>query len=408
MAAEYALEALRQQRPELFQHGLFLLGESYGAQWVALLADRILKTPVDKRLLGELRGVLIGNGYVDPPVQRRAVAEKLRWTGVLAPGTKQSAQLDRIRNACVHDNTAESCDRIFQFAQALGGKSLSLYDYINRREPYARERKRIFFNRDDVREALGVPKHDGTNETVYIEKSARVKHALHTVLMDSALAELHNIVDAEVPLLLYFGALDLRDGIEGAMLYLDSVDTLKPLTEAPQRRWYATRNDVPAGHIHEHGAVSIAQIDDASHLAPAAQPRAALALAQAFVRAALSGKEDADVCDTLVCSDAEQSAADAAALEEAACGNGQEFKCKPIVAEQIDVRELPVDWTLLCVVAIASFFIGVSVAAMLMRLRARSAGMTRSASANGNDGGQSLLSRFVARSDEVETNHHRL
>ena len=86
---EFALQALQKDQPELFENGILLNGESYGAQWVSLLADRMLKRAGEEAHIGKLRGVMIGNGLVDPPVQRKAVAEKLRWTGILAPGTKQ-------------------------------------------------------------------------------------------------------------------------------------------------------------------------------------------------------------------------------------------------------------------------------------------------------------------------------
>ena len=96
-----------------------------------------------------------------------------------------------------------------------------------------RERKRLFLNRDDVREALGVAaKDESDSSTVYIEKSKRVKDALHTVLMDSALTEVRTIMLDKVPLLLYFGALDLRDGIEGAMQYMAHITS--DVTSAPQ------------------------------------------------------------------------------------------------------------------------------------------------------------------------------
>ena len=84
---EFALAALERDSPSLFANGIFLAGESYGAQWTTLLADRYLQPMRESS--PKVLGLLIGNGLIDPAVQRKAVAEKLRWTGVLAPGTKQ-------------------------------------------------------------------------------------------------------------------------------------------------------------------------------------------------------------------------------------------------------------------------------------------------------------------------------
>ena len=80
------------------------------------------------------------------------------------------------------------------------------------------------------------------------------------------------------------------------------------------------------------------------------------------------------------------------------------------MTDQLDVRELPVDWTLLGVVALASLLIGLSIATLFMRLRRSNSGSggggVRSAIRSSDS--QSLLSRLVARSDAPLDNPHQL
>ena len=65
-------------------------------------------------------------------------------------------------------------------------------------------------------------------------------------------------------------------------------------------------------------------------MAAAAQPQETLALIRSFVLVALNNNPEAKpqrICDTLVCSDADESAKAADEIEKAAC-QGVEYKCK--------------------------------------------------------------------------------
>jgi carboxypeptidase C (cathepsin A) len=70
--------------PTLFQHSIYLTGESYAGQWLPLLGNAI-QTKTNWRLAG----VAIGNGFVDPPSQRPNTIEKIQNTGVVLKGSIQ-------------------------------------------------------------------------------------------------------------------------------------------------------------------------------------------------------------------------------------------------------------------------------------------------------------------------------
>ena len=81
--------------PEFAKQDTWLAGESYAGQYIPYIADAILKAP---RLPTKLKGMLIGNGWIDPYNQYPAYLEFAVKAGVVKAGsdieTKVQKQVD--------------------------------------------------------------------------------------------------------------------------------------------------------------------------------------------------------------------------------------------------------------------------------------------------------------------------
>lgn len=84
--------------PEFAKQDTWLAGESYAGQYIPYIADAILKAP---RLPTKLKGLIIGNGWIDPYNQYPAYLEFAVKAGVVKEGsdteTKVRKQVDECR-----------------------------------------------------------------------------------------------------------------------------------------------------------------------------------------------------------------------------------------------------------------------------------------------------------------------
>lgn len=77
----------------------YLAGESYAGQYIPYIADAILKTTLIQM---PLKGLLIGNGWIDPWYQYPAYMPFSYSTGVIKEGTSQAKRVEDIHAACMN------------------------------------------------------------------------------------------------------------------------------------------------------------------------------------------------------------------------------------------------------------------------------------------------------------------
>lgn len=83
--------------PEFAKQDTWLAGESYAGQYIPYIADAILKAP---RLPTKLRGMLIGNGWIDPYNQYPAYLEFAVKAGVVKAGSDTEAKVQKLVDDC--------------------------------------------------------------------------------------------------------------------------------------------------------------------------------------------------------------------------------------------------------------------------------------------------------------------
>lgn len=76
----------------------YLAGESYAGQYIPYIADAILNADLPKM---HLKGLAIGNGWVDPLNQYPAYAEFAYQKGLIKKGTPEGKELDLAVGSCV-------------------------------------------------------------------------------------------------------------------------------------------------------------------------------------------------------------------------------------------------------------------------------------------------------------------
>lgn len=107
--------------PEQQNNEFYIAGESYAGQYIPYLADAILKrnsddTKKDSKFI-DLRGVLIGNGWIDPVQQYQAYVPFAYETGLVKPGSSVAATLENQQRECLK-------------SLAEQGKNVSIHDDV--------------------------------------------------------------------------------------------------------------------------------------------------------------------------------------------------------------------------------------------------------------------------------------
>ncbi|QRV72368.1 Serine carboxypeptidase [Ceratobasidium sp. AG-Ba] len=83
--------------PELEEMDTYLAGESFAGQYIPYIADALLKTSSPK---APLRGVAIGNGWIDGRNQYPAYVDFALEKGLIKKGTKEFDKVDRQMQRC--------------------------------------------------------------------------------------------------------------------------------------------------------------------------------------------------------------------------------------------------------------------------------------------------------------------
>ena len=151
----------------------------------------------------------------------------------------------------------------------------------------------VFVNSAEGKAVLNVPASD-----VWVYHSAPVHAHLNDDIMKPYSQLIPPILDAGLPVLLYQGQMDMRDGVAATMAWLPTMRWAK-LSE-----WFATNrttwvspagavepndNTVPkyAGYIRSFGGLTHMTVGGAGHLVPMDQPERAQDMIQRFVRGQL-------------------------------------------------------------------------------------------------------------------------
>jgi carboxypeptidase C (cathepsin A) len=298
----HALQCFYRQLPEFRSNDLYLFGESYAGVYVPLLATAILEGNAAGRPRINLRGVGVGDGWVDPIVQQQTYGEYAYAHGLIDP-------VERRHVAGLYDDCAcairdsqpvasrhadKVCNRIEEYISKVSGGT-NVYD-VRMIGDYDFAPIGVYLDRPDVRAALNV----APQAAPWHETAKRVAYLLERGEQDSW-AWLYPRLFESLRVLIYSGVYDMDCNFMGTDAWLAGQhwsyrdDFLKQ----SRRPWLvggrvagslrqadSLMRSVPlAGDDSASGGGSLTQvvIRGAGHLVPMDVPAVALALLEGFL-----------------------------------------------------------------------------------------------------------------------------
>ncbi|KAG0136652.1 pheromone-processing carboxypeptidase KEX1 [Tuber indicum] len=108
--------------PEYESDDIYLSGESYAGQHIPYIADAILKRNADASIKWNVKGLLIGNGWIDPSSQYLSYLPFAYESGIVEKGSPIADQIEKQVAVCVktiaekgrHHVDLNQCEQILQ------------------------------------------------------------------------------------------------------------------------------------------------------------------------------------------------------------------------------------------------------------------------------------------------------
>ncbi|ORX38007.1 putative KEX1 protein precursor [Kockovaella imperatae] len=220
--------------PELKGLDTYLCGESFAGQYIPYFADALIKNPPQGF---NMKGIAIGNGWIDPIRQYPAYAHFAYEKGLLKEGSKDAEKLEERLSRCMEEmerytdpmNTPINigvCQSVMDavtepFTQELNGKRMcmNIYDVRLQDEypacgmnwPPDLTEVYSFLRSPEVIRSLHAEKKD----TAWTECSGRVGAELRLRTSTASVVYLPTILEAGVEVLIFAGADDLICNYKG-------------------------------------------------------------------------------------------------------------------------------------------------------------------------------------------------
>ncbi|XP_044761245.1 venom serine carboxypeptidase-like [Coccinella septempunctata] len=282
--AEELYEALRQfflLFPEIRQNEFFVAGESYAGKYVPVIAHAIFKKnenlPDSFKI--NLKGVIIGNGWLDP-VNQMDIGEYAFQHGLVDINTKTT--MDQYRDESIvllrQGKFVESTlvqRKISSLLKNASGYE-NMYNYLYPGKQQTEAIMTNFVQKPEVRTAI----HVGN---LTFNPDEPVDTALLGDVMISVADKLIDLL-ANLRVLIYSGQLDLAVPYPTTVNYLLNLkfDSAEEYRVATRDIWY--RDGGIAGYVKRAGNLTEVMVRNAGHLVPSDQPEVAFDLIRAFTR----------------------------------------------------------------------------------------------------------------------------
>ncbi|TPX58534.1 hypothetical protein PhCBS80983_g03094 [Powellomyces hirtus] len=289
------------KKAEASNVAMYFAGESYAGQYIPYVGHEILKrnrNTVAQAHHMDLRGLIIGNGWIDPLRQYRAYIDYSEAHGLLQiPKYKKAADLawDACKAAMEKSDTIKDnrCERIVDAVQGEskeGGKMcLNMYDIRLRDKtpsdgcgmgwPPGLEATTTYLQRADVRTALHVT-HAGTWTECY--------NPVFSAMTDDPSPPAYKLLPdilSEIEVTLFSGDMDFICNWMGTKEMIAELTWggKKGFEDAPQMSWLV--EDQLKGYYQTARNLSFVLVHNASHMVPIDEPLASLDLFNRAIRA---------------------------------------------------------------------------------------------------------------------------
>ncbi len=278
-----AIQVLFKRYPELASKPLYLAGESYAAKYIPELAMRILAGNTVNNSI-HLKGILIGDGWVNPRIQQSTDADFAYSHGLIDLNThKKVAELyqqcaDEIdRNTPSSRQANQTCNEI----QAMIKRESGIHHMVNIHTGKEPDDKLMisYLNQPDVRKALHI-EHASEFRT-FNELAA---DTLEIGEQDSVADLYSTLLDNGIRVMIYNGLYDGTDcNFMGTDKWLSVLQWSKSdeFSKAKTCPWSVNKNVV--GSAKTASGLTQIKVQNAGHLAPADQPEILEKLLATFI-----------------------------------------------------------------------------------------------------------------------------
>lgn len=281
----HALRIFFQRYPQLAKKPLYLAGESYAGKYLPQLAIRILAGNTGDQKI-HLKGLLIGDGWVNPRLQQAANIDFAYTHGLI--DRQAQTKVKKLYQQCIKEIDKQTpssrranqvCEKMQNFIKKVSG-GLNLANISTGIEPSDAPMIN-YLNNPAVRKAL----HIDPRVRKYKTFSTMAAHILEIGEQDSVANLYPRILAAGIPVLIYNGLEDAKDSnFLSTDLWLAALNWpgKKAFAQASTCVWH-TEGQV-AGYVKTAAGLTQVKIRGAGHLAPIDQPARLSDLFNHFIR----------------------------------------------------------------------------------------------------------------------------
>ena len=265
--------------PETRTKQLWLTGESYAGKYLPAIAARFVTHGIP------VSGVAVGNGLTCPREMTLTVPASYYAVGILDQSQRDRAYRLALDIAAHIDagrwsNATAARSVLFDYIDGANGPNTapnvdSFLKYGEYDEPFT-----AFLTSAETKKSLNLPA-----DATWRQESRAVHENLYDDIMKPYSSLLEPVLAAGVPVLLYQGQLDARDGVAATEAWLAnwSWTGSRRFLESPRKAW---KSSGIAGYYRSCGGLTHLTVNAAGHLVPHDAPSRALDMIERFVASA--------------------------------------------------------------------------------------------------------------------------
>jgi hypothetical protein len=315
MEASGDLDVFLQNFFEVFEHlrhyDFYIMGESYAGMFIPSVAryiqaenEKALGDSSSSRHIVHLKGVAIGNGWMDGMVQGPATIDYSWYHGLIDKPTRDSLHIE-VKN-CMENfgkpndlephpfhpfNVQDDCGIMWGVLAAAGNPNaydVTTWDPNVDQVTFSSE---AFYNTPTVRKILHAPENVTWHGCQWGEGRRRLNgdHEHRKLYMDndrplSVVPYVADLLDSGIPILFYNGDRDMTTNMVGTELLLNAMEWSgkDEWTNAKRGLWMVDKH--PAGWAKEYENLSFVVVYNSGHMVPYNQPVPAFDLLTRFLQ----------------------------------------------------------------------------------------------------------------------------
>lgn len=282
------LDRFFEKFPQYEEDDLYISGESFAGQYIPYIASYILNRNKEENSKHyNLKGIIIGNGWIDPFHQFRSYLPFSLQNNLIKKGSQQHRKMEEAIKQCEAIINKEDkdiyplCENVIEIIikpeYRENKKCLNMYDYRLESPscdfvwPRGQDKLTSYLRESNVMSALNVKK-----DIVWSECSSNV---FNQFLRSSSPPSIHLLPEilSEIPVLLYSGNKDIICNHMGTEDMINNMEwngrkgfIREDGTWAPKYSWIFMENHV--GYYQNDRNLTYVLIKDASHMVPYDKP----------------------------------------------------------------------------------------------------------------------------------------